>query len=254
MRVKLVESLEKLRRYNLELEKRVEERTRQINESQKRVTNLLKKVISTQEEERKRIARGLHDETIQELSAALMRIDMCKLYPEKVTSQKIDDVRNIVLRAWDGLVNIIQNLRPTLLDDLGMEAAIKRLLDMHLSEKGVQYFLTITGFADREISSEVKITLFRIIQEAIMNIARHANAGNVFFILKTNNDIISVDIEDDGDGFDAQSLLQQTHYDAKDSRGLGLLGMRERASLIGGTLQIYSTPGCGTGINIKVPL
>ena len=254
MRVKLVESLEKLRKYNIELEQRVEERTRQIHESQQRVTNLLKKVITSQEEERKRIARGLHDETIQDLSATLMRIDMCRLYPEKVTSQKVGEIRNIVLRAWDGLVNIIQNLRPTLLDDLGMEAAIKRLLDMHLGEKGVRCFLRITGYDDGGISPEVKITLFRIIQEAITNIARHANAENVFVIMKANNDIIKVDIEDDGDGFDVHALFRQAHSDLKDSRGLGLIGMKERASQIGGTLRIYSSPGCGAGISIRVPL
>lgn len=254
MRLKLIESLDGIRKSNIELEKRVEERTRQINESQIRVTNLLKKVITSQEEERKRIARGLHDETVQDLSAILMRIDICKLYPERFSAQKIDEIRSIVLKAWDGLLNIIQNLRPSLLDDLGLEAAMKRMLDINLSEKGIRYFLNITGLSDKKISPEVQITLFRIMQETIMNISRHANAENVFVIMKADDRTIKVDIEDDGEGFDVQSILQQVDYEAKDSRGLGLLGMKERASLIGGNLKIYSSPGCGTAIWIKVPL
>ncbi|HEX8948895.1 MAG TPA: cache domain-containing protein [Dissulfurispiraceae bacterium] len=254
MRIKLVQSMERRKKYNQELERRVDERTRQIHESQLRVTSLLKKVISTQEEERKRIARGLHDDTVQDLSAILMHIDMCKLYPEKFSAQRINDVRNIVLKAWDGLLSIIQNLRPTLLDDLGLEAAIKRLLELNFPGD-VQCFVTISGLSDTaRISPETQITLFRIIQEAIANVARHSNAGSMLFILKNDGNTVNIDIEDDGDGFDARSMLQQADYDARDSRGLGLLGMKERAALIGGSLQIYSSPGCGTRITIKVPL
>ncbi len=254
MRVKLVESLDRLKKYSMELERRVEERTRQIHESQQRVTNLLKKVISTQEEERKRIARGLHDDTIQDLSVILMRIDMCRLYPEKVSSQKIDDIRGIVLKAWDSLVHIIQNLRPSLLDDLGLEAAMQRLLGMHIGDKGGRYFLNITQGADSRISPEGQITLFRIFQEAIMNVARHSRAENVFVILKISSNTVIVDIEDDGEGFDVLSLLHDSPVDTVDSRGLGLLGMKERALLIEGQLQICSAPGSGTRVSLRFPL
>ena len=136
MRVKLADSLEGLRQYNVQLEERVVERTKQIKASQKKVENLLKMVISAEEEERKRIARGLHDETMQSLSALLMKIDMCsKMYADVVPSEKIGEMRNIALKTLDEIHSLIQNLRPTVVDDLGLEAGIRWLLDKHLAEK-----------------------------------------------------------------------------------------------------------------------
>ncbi len=254
MRVKLLESLESIKRSNMELESRVRKRTEQIKESQKRIENLFKKVVSTQEEERKRIARELHDDTLQDLSAILMRIDMCRLYPENITVEKIEEVRGIVLKALDGVFAVIQNLRPSLLDDLGLEAAIKWLLDMHLGETSVECYVNMIGVRDKRFRPEIEITLFRIIQEAIVNIARHAGAENVFVILKVDNESVHLDIEDDGEGFDARSLLRQTSSGTKDGRGLGLIGMKERASLIEGKLQICSSPGSGTRVSLCLPL
>ncbi|MCL4490802.1 MAG: HAMP domain-containing protein [Nitrospirae bacterium] len=254
MRGKLAESIESIRNYNLELENRVRERTRKIKESRQMIQNLLNKIISSEEEERKRIARNLHDETIQDLSALLMKIDMCKLYPEQISANKIDDIRKIVINTLDGLNTIIQNLRPSLLDDLGLEAAIKWLLNIHLGEKGINVFYNIIGADNKRFSPEIEIRLFRIIQEAIANISRHANALNVFVILKADNNYISVDVEDDGDGFDVNTLFQQTVHARKDFRGLGLLGMKERASLMGGSMEIHSAPDCGTRVSLKVPM
>ena len=254
MRIKLIESMDSIQKYNMELETRVKDRTTQIKDSQERVLNLLKKIISTQEDERKRIARGLHDNTLQDLSAILMGIDMCKMHPEKMSGQKINDIRDIVLKTWDGVLAVIQNLRPSLLDDLGLEASIKWLLDIHLGEKGINYFFRIIGVPDKRFLPEIETTLFRIVQEAIVNIARHAGAENVFVILEIGEKMANVYIEDDGEGFDVHSLLQQTFHDTKEGQGLGLLGMKERASLIGGTLQICSSQDCGTRITMRFPL
>ena len=254
MRMKLIESMDNIQKYNMELETRVKDRTTQIKESQERVLNLLKKIISTQEDERKRIARGLHDNSLQDLSAILMGIDMCKMHPEKITGRKIDEIRNIVLKTWDGVLAVIQNLRPSLLDDLGLEASIKWLLDIHLGEKGINYFFRIIGVPDKRFLPEIETTLFRIVQEAIVNIARHAKAENVFVILEIKEKTADVYIEDDGEGFNVHSLLQQTNNDTKEGRGLGLLGMKERASLIGGTLQICSSQDCGTRITMRFSL
>ncbi|HEX8949605.1 MAG TPA: ATP-binding protein, partial [Dissulfurispiraceae bacterium] len=101
---------------------------------------------------------------------------------------------------------------------------------------------------------EVEITLFRIIQEAIMNVAKHAKAQHVFVVLNARNGSVHVDIEDDGEGFDFHALLGQTTHDARDGRGLGLLGMMERAPLIGGKIEICSAPGSGTRVTVKFPL
>jgi len=254
MREKLVESMESINRHTQELESRVERRTRQIHASQRKAEELLKKVINTGEEERKRIARELHDDTLQELSAALMRIDLCRLHPGEITLEKIDTIRGIVVNAWDGVLGTVQNLRPTLLDDLGLAAAVKSLLDLHLSENKINYFINSDGVANKRFGPEVEITLFRIVQEAVMNIARHARAQNVFVLFKIVDNIVNVDIEDDGEGFDLSLLFTPGSRDAKDRRGLGLLGMRERVLLIGGKIDLCSKPGLGTRVCIRIPL
>jgi signal transduction histidine kinase len=254
MRGKLVESMESIARHTRELETRVEDRTRQINESQRRAEELLKKVISTQEDERKRIACELHDDTLQELSAVLMKIDMCRLNPREVSPEKMDAIRGIVVNTWDGVLGIIQNLRPPLLDDLGLVAAIKSLLDLHFGKGGVNYFINTKGVSDKRLRPEVETTLFRVIQEAVTNIARHAHAENVFVLFKIEQNAVNVDIEDDGEGFDLDSLFQPGSHDTRGKRGLGLLGMKERVFLIGGKIEICSQPGLGTQISIRIPL
>ncbi len=254
MRTKLVESMKSIKMHAQDLENRVRERTRQIKESQKRAEFLLKKVITSQEDERKRIARHLHDDTLQDLSAALMQIDMCKLNPGEVTPQKINKVREIVLKSWEGVISIIQNLRPSLLDDLGLIAAIKSLLEKHLGEHGINYFMNTEGMRDKRFRPEMETALFRIIQEAIMNIARHAKAENVFILFKINENVAHIDIEDDGEGFDLSAFTHVSTHELKDRRGLGLLGMKERALQLGGKMDICSQPGIGTKIVITIPL
>jgi signal transduction histidine kinase len=254
MRLKLVESMERIMKHAQELETRVRERTLQINASRQRGEILLEKVISSQEDERKRIARELHDDTLQELSAALMQIDMCKLHPQDITLTKVDNIRGIIGQTLDGVVGIIQNLRPTLLDDLGLVPAIKSLLDLHLGENGINYFINTSGVADRRFRPETEITLFRIVQEAVANTARHSNADNFFIMMKIENNTVYVDIEDDGDGFDLNSLYTGGNHDMKDLRGFGLLGIRERVTLIGGHIEVCSMPGMGTRVDIRLPL
>jgi signal transduction histidine kinase len=254
MRVKLVESMERVQHHTQELEIRVQERTRQINESQKRVEMLLQKAISTQEDERKRIARELHDDTLQELSAALIRIDMCKIHPEGISINKIDSIRSIIVKALDGITGLIQNMRPTLLDDLGLVPAIKSLLDVHLGARNINYFFNTSGVADKRFRPELEITLFRIIQEAVVNIARHSKATNVFVLFTIENKTVNVEVEDDGEGFELKKLFHAGAYDTVDLRGLGLLGMKERVALIGGKIEVCSQPGLGTRVDIRIPL
>ncbi len=251
MRMKLSESLESIQRHNIELEQRVIERTGQIRQSRQKVESLLKRIISSQEDERKRIARGLHDEILQDLSAFLIKLDICKLYPEQITREKIEQMRGITLKTIDGIHNVIQNMRPAILDDLGLATAVKWLLDKHLGEKGIQYSLTVDAETDARFSPHAEITLFRIIQEAVINIARHSGAGNVFIALKVRDSAVNIEIRDDGKGFDVQSMLR---YSADNGRGLGLMGMKERTSLLDGELQICSLPGSGTWISLTIPL
>jgi|Deesub1362A_J573_1020465.scaffolds.fasta_scaffold00199_5 signal transduction histidine kinase len=251
MRIKLAESLENLKRYSAELEKRVLDRTKKIRQAQQKVQTLLKQVITSQEDERKRIARELHDEILQDISVLLIKLDMCKMYPERIDDNRIEEMKQLVEKIIDDIHDIIKNLRPSILDDLGLDAAIKWLLDKHLSEKGINYFLNMKTVPNKRFDSQVEITLFRIIQESIINIAKHAEANNVFVVIKTTDTLINVDIEDDGKGFDVHSILKSTSGKEK---GLGLLGMKERASILDGKLQICSILGVGTRVNVKLPL
>ncbi|MGD0281770.1 MAG: histidine kinase, partial [Dissulfurispiraceae bacterium] len=171
MRVELAASLDSIQKQNLELEHRVTMRTSQIRESRLKVQKLLKKVISSQEEERKRIARHLHDEILQDISAILINLDICRVRPEDFSVQRCDEIRAIALKTIDDMRNVIQNLRPTVLDDLGLHAAITWLAEKYLKAKGIHCSLEIHS-ADKRFPRQVERVLFLIIQEAIMNIAR----------------------------------------------------------------------------------
>ncbi len=251
MRQKLAESLDSIKNQNTELENRVAVRTRQIRESRQKIEHLLKKSITSQEEERKRIARGLHDTILQDTSAFLIKLDICRVHPERVTVEKIDEMRKIALETIDNIHDVIKDLRPSILDDLGIDAAIMWLLTNHLHEKGIQYYLEIESPLKGRLPAAVEITLFRILQETIINITRHANASNVFVVLDAKETHLDITIEDDGDGFDIDELMR---HPIKDAKGLGIIGMKERAALLDGRLYIHSMPGEGTRVCIQIPL
>ena len=188
---------------------------------------------------------------MQSLSALLMKIDMCsKMYAEHLPSEKIDEMRNIALKTLDEIHSLIQNLRPTVVDDLGLEAGIRWLLDKHLAEKGTTCDFNVMGAEGKRFNHRIETALFRIIQEAVINISKHASAENVFIVLQYMSDSIAVHMEDDGKGFDAADVLKHTD----DVRGLGIMGMRERAYLVDGKLKICSTPGNGTRLSLWIPL
>ncbi len=250
MRKNLATSLEKIRSYSTELEQRVYERTVQLEMNQQRIEGLLKKIISSKEEEQKRIARELHDETLQSLSALLMNIEMCRLYPQKFSYEKIVDMKNVVVRIIHEVSKIVQNLRPSVLDDFGFCASIVWLLDRNLKDNNIAYFLNMDKLSPDVFTPEIEITLFRIVQESTINIARHSKAENVVIVLKNDEDFVYGSIEDNGLGFDIASLLKY----AEDNRGLGVYGMQERAALLNGKLEIYSSPENGTMITFKMPL
>ncbi len=250
MREQLAKSLESIHRQNSELEERVKRRTQQLEEKQLANTTLLKQLITSQEDERKRIARELHDESLQTLSALVMNIEMCRLHPELISPEKVTLMKDTVMKVINEMSKVIQNLRPTVLDDLGFEAAIVWLADRNLKDKSIHCFLNMNELAEERLSPELQITLFRIIQETTMNIARHSEATNVFINIRTDRKKFTMTIEDDGVGFDPAVALENLQT----GRGLGVLGMRERAAQVNGELQICSTPDEGTIIQCSVPL
>ncbi|HTG01341.1 MAG TPA: HAMP domain-containing protein [Nitrospirota bacterium] len=249
-RAKLAMSLKSIQQYSEDLEQRVYDRTKLIEEKQLAIQTLLKKVITTQEDERKRIARELHDESLQALSAVLMEIGVCKIRPDMISPKKISELYDHITKIINETNNLIQNLRPTVLDDLGFEASIVWILDRNLKTRGIKCHLNMKELSDRYLAPDFQITLFRLVQEATTNIARHSNAHQVFVFMKDDGKYFTMSIEDDGDGFDTKTVLNDT----TSGRGLGILGMKERAALLKGQLTVCSSPGTGTSVFLKVPL
>ena len=211
---------------------------------------LFKKAINAQEDERKRIARELHDETSQALTALLFAaeesLEMEEL--EEVHSH-ISRMHELVQHTLDGVHKVIFDLRPSMLDHLGLVPALRWLVETRLESRQVRVEIDERTPALR-LPSEVETALFRVVQEAVSNIARHAAARNVTIAFLSDEQGVQLIVEDDGVGFD----LTQFHEYPASPRGLGLLGMRERVELLGGELDIQAEPGRGTCLHIRVPL
>ena len=250
MRIKLAASLESIQRQNIELEQRVLERTHQLAEKQLLNETLLRRLITSQEDERKRVARELHDESLQTLAAILMNIEMCRLHPDLITPEKVGVMKETVTQVINEMTKLIQNLRPTVLDDLGFEAGLAWLVDQNLRSKGISCVINMDDLHEEELLPELQITLFRIFQEATSNIARHAEAESALIHVKNDNRYFTMSIEDDGRGFDPATVFENTLT----GRGLGILGMKERVAQVGGELKICSVPGQGTTLHCTVPL
>jgi signal transduction histidine kinase len=214
-------------------------------------TRLLKQTISAQETERKRVARQLHDELAQSLTGLVMSLDAAEgLLDERVQGARAQLVRTraIVTEALDQTRRLILDLRPTMLDDLGLVSAIRWYADTHLSATGALVVFAVEG-TPRRLAPEAETTLFRIAQEAMNNVARHARATQVGVRMVWDATAVTMIIEDDGRGFDPGAESDEPESGA----GMGLLGMRERADMLGGTLAIRSALGKGTRIELRLP-
>lgn len=257
MRERLAEFNSQLQRYNVELERRVLNRTKELERGKKRLSLLLDEVIHAQEDERKRIARELHDETSQSIAAIGMSIDIASiaLHEKKLTPEMLLELRQRVAQTLDYMNMLIQDLRPPVLDDLGLKSAIRWLMERHLAEKGIKYSLSTSqefdalGMGDGLIKEKAELTLFRVIQEAVINISKHADASNVEVSLSVSDSHLKVEVMDDGVGFDVQRVLDE----GTGRRGYGLMGINERVGLLEGTLSIHSRPGKGTHITVNIP-
>lgn len=257
MRRRLWDTVEALRRSNQEMERRVSERTSELRALYRELSmrdelraRLLGKVISAQEEERKRIARELHDETCQTLSALAMRLDLARSAPDAATAvARMDEAKALASRGVDELHRVMYDLRPSVLDDLGLVAAVRWLAERHLTAIGIRARVEAEEI-DRRLPLEIEIGLFRAVQEAISNVVRHAEADGVLVQIGFREGALEIAIEDDGRGFDPASLGSPSAT----GRGLGILGMRERLELLGGTAHVESSPENGTRVVLRVPM
>jgi signal transduction histidine kinase len=257
MRIKLKDSLDEIAAWTRELERRVDERTKEtlslyeeLRKKEEKRGELLHRIISAQEEERKRIARELHDEMSQTLAAMLISLEALReAGSPKLLKAKIDNARKLALRAIDSTHRMIFDLRPAILDDLGLAAAIKWYAEERLNPLGINFRYEGDLF-EKRFQTQIETVLFRVAQEAITNIAKHSQAENVIINLELEDSYIGLEIEDDGVGFDLGSISSTK----SGSRGLGLLGMKERVLLLDGKLEVQSKPGSGTRVSVTVPL
>ncbi|WP_242392740.1 ATP-binding protein [Anaeromyxobacter oryzisoli] len=255
MRRNLKELLEHEVEVNAELEQRVAERTKELNganallrEREEARAQLLRKLISAQEDERKRIARELHDETSQDLAVLAMGIEAAQDALRGGRTPHLDEVKAVAVRTLEDVHRIILDLRPSVLDDLGLLSAIRWYAERHLETRGVAVRCEF-GELDRRLPLEMETALFRICQEAMSNIARHAKATAVLVQVGVEDDEIRIEIEDDGRGFDLEGAARR-----EGRRPWGLLGIRERAEILGGTARIDSAPGKGTRVLVRIPV
>jgi len=258
MRVKLKASLEESGRWAEELEGRVDERTREV-EGKNRELNvlsrirrqLLAKTISAQEEERKRLARELHDDSAQTLTAVLMTLKTAEDALPAASHgarQAMDRSRSQLEVALREIRKAIVDLRPSALDDLGLATAVRSYANDHLRPLGIKVAFEISGDEGRATGAAAT-AIFRIAQEAVNNVARHSGARKARITLEFGTSAVVTVVEDDGTGFDPEGFRQPL----ESGRGLGLLGMRERAGLFGGDVEIASGAGQGTSVRVRVP-
>ena len=206
---------------------------------------LLEKVIATQEDERRRIARELHDSTSQNLTSLIVGLRIMETNCVKCAAKsKATDMRQVASKTLDEVHDLSMRLRPRILDDLGLAAALERLA----SEWQARYKIPVDVVIQlsERLPGEVETALYRIAQETLTNIARHAQAHSASILVECHGDVVRTIVEDDGVGFAVDTNHGESH--------LGLLGMRERAELLNGTLTIESTPQRGTSVFIEIPL
>src|SRR5881275_1084987 len=207
-------------------------------------------IINAQEQERKRIARELHDETSQVLTSLLISLAILE---ESITTQeardRIADTRKLAHQTLRAIRNLSIDLRPSALDDLGLLPALRWYVKEYSQKCGIEVEFHAPGFKDR-LPAEMETALYRIVQESLTNTARHAYAHKVLITMKEDADAVYATIKDDGCGFDVGAIQKSPDHD----RGLGLAGMNERAVLLDGSLSIHSGPGRGTTIEVHIPL
>jgi PAS domain S-box-containing protein len=212
---------------------------------------LLRRLVKAQEDEQRRISRELHDQLGQSLAALLLGLKTLKnSVQEESTIVSIQRLQEITNRIAGEMHSLIRELRPTALDDLGLQTALANYLEEWAERSNVTIDFHSNGLLEQRLDSQIESTIYRIVQEALNNVMKHANAKNVSIIMEKRGNRVLVIIEDDGAGFDAERLLKTPAT----NRGFGLLGMQERAALVGGSLSIESTPGIGTTVLVHIDL
>lgn len=207
------------------------------------------KIITAQEEERRRLSREIHDGPAQMLANVMMRSDLIeRLFKEYGAEEALKEVRSLRKMVRDALYEvrrIIYDLRPMALDDLGLSPTLKKYLQT-IEDYYQTARITYRFFGDeRRLDSKCEVSLFRLVQEAVQNALKHADADEILVKVEMKKDLCTIIVKDDGRGFDMNQNMEKS---------FGILGMRERVELLNGTISIDSKPGAGTTVLIQVPI
>jgi two-component system sensor histidine kinase UhpB len=224
----------------------------QLESSNQQLRMLTERAINAQEDERKRIARSLHDDTGQALSSLIINLERLEQHlpaDQQAIEERLNSSRKIATRCLDGLRSIIYDLRPAILDDLGLIPAIRWYSRTNLEEAGIQVELE---FPDELLSlpQSLTTTLFRITQEGVNNIIRHSQAKKAYLSLSLQDGEVQLNLKDDGHGFDPDQIDQQALHE----QHWGLIGIQERVELVRGRMSISSDPHHGTSLLVCLPL
>jgi PAS domain S-box-containing protein len=216
-------------------------------EAERARSEFLTRLVFAQEDERRRIAREMHDQFGEQLTALALRIRMLKDACDGHDDWRahVESIEAIAQRLDRDVDHLVWELRPTALDDLGLRAALANYVQDWSNRVGISAKLHTSGLLDDRLPSDAETALYRIAQEALTNVAKHARAANVEIILERRAENVLLIIEDDGVGFDPAAA-------GNDARGFGLLGMHERAGLVGAMLEIESSAGNGTTVLVRM--
>jgi signal transduction histidine kinase len=217
--------------------------------AQRTLRQYAERLMEAQESERRRIARELHDEIGQALTAVKMNLQAAqRLTEEPVLLSYQQDCIDTVERTLHQVRSLSLDLLPSVLDDLGLEPALRWLAARLTRQTGLSIQLDVDSL-DGRLRPDLELACFRVVQEALTNAVRHAQAEQVHVVLRRREGGVQVVVRDDGVGFDVQAAIER----AARGGSLGLLGMRERVSLVGGQIDIVSTPGQGSEIRVQFP-
>jgi signal transduction histidine kinase len=224
-----------------------------ISQQREQLRALNQKLNEVQEAERKQLARELHDEMGQALTAisinlAAMAQDLPPNYAKSL-SERLKESQMLADQTLEQIRELSFNLRPAMLDDLGLAPTLRWYLKRYQKRVGITVDLEASSLKER-LPVDIETALYRIFQEALTNITRHARASHVELIIRRSKDGVLVEIKDDGCGFE----MEQVFGSEASTSGMGLLGMRERTVLLGGIFNLHSAPGAGTQVSIEIPL
>jgi signal transduction histidine kinase len=212
--------------------------------SERVARDTLRRVVEAQELERRRLARELHDETGQALTSILLGVKAIRASGTPADAERAEaDVRAQVVQALQDVRALAVELRPSALDDFGLVPALERLAETFQARSGLETL--VQANLDGRLPAEIETVLYRVVQEALTNIVKHAGAEHVSIVIRSRDKSVAATIDDDGRGFAADDVRTEA---------LGLLGMRERLALVGGTLEVESSRDSGTTIAVLVPL